>query len=602
MKRIISIFLCMALVLSVGLTFWGCTNTADLKYDIVLITDGADISDGSYNQSAWEAIQSSELTSMYYQPQLEDDTLSLEMIEDYIKIAADKGAKYIVLPGEKFAVAAYEVAPAYPDVNFILLDAFPRTADDATLRLVSNVMSVNYDALQSGFLAGYAAVLNGNSRLGYLGSVKSSSSSNYGAGYVQGAAYAADAMSVPTILEYADYDSPLLNYNYSFMVRPVYDKIENAGKDCFKIVVENGNGSGVYKKGENVTIFCDLYNAKGEKFDHWEYKSNTKGVKDKKVNLSSTKKSVVNLIVEKCDATITAVYKATDEKTASVKVLSLDSSVVPSYVGVVGETVWVTAPPALAGMVFDRWETSGDAKNIEDVNAKSTNITVEDSDVTLTPVYTSSEDPTFYVTVDNGTGTGAYLPGDEVHVVANQPNDGYYFVRWENFDQDGNLVGISMGNEFYYDTTFEMVDRYAAVAESMYDSGVSIMFAGGNSKSDSLYTAKWTFDYDAKVIGSSRTEKDAVASVVKNYGVGVSLCLDKFAGGSIVTANCSNKGIEMTYVTDDKELQKQYDTVYDALANDKIGLISVAPGADVRLSFSSSCLTLDYWIIEGIVD
>ena len=61
-------------------------------------------------------------------------------------------------------------------------------------------MCVRFDVLEAGFLAGYTAVLDGNRELGYIGSIKNDDSGNYGAGFVQGAAFAADQMGVPVLL------------------------------------------------------------------------------------------------------------------------------------------------------------------------------------------------------------------------------------------------------------------------------------------------------------------------------------------------------------------------------------------------------------------
>ena len=172
-------------------------------------------------------------------------------------------------------------------------------------------------------------------------------------------------------------------------------------------------------------------------------------------------------------------------------VLKADKSATDKvYDNTVGEKVWVTAPAAAQGMVFDHWESTGKAENIENAKEKSTNVTVEENPVVLTPVYVVSADPTFAVTVENGTGSGYYLPGDTVHITANVPKDGYYFDHWTNSDKDGNSAGLALESEYYYDTTFEMVDRYASIAETMIDKGDKALFAGGCDKSASLYTAK----------------------------------------------------------------------------------------------------------------
>ena len=371
-----------------------------------------------------------------------------------------------------------------------------------------------------------------------------------------------------------------------------------------KVVVENGNGSGTYKEGQNVTVSCDLFNEQGEKFDHWEVKSNTEGVKDKKVNVSSKKKTEINLIVEKCDCTLTAVYTKAEGSVGSVAVLKADKSATDKvYDNTVGEKVWVTAPAAAQGMVFDHWESTGNAENIENAKEKSTNVTVEENPVVLTPVYVVSTDPTFAVTVENGTGSGYYLPGDTVHITANVPKDGYYFDHWTNSDKDGNSAGLALESEYYYDTTFEMVDRYASIAESMIDKGDKALFAGGCDKSASLYTAKDAFDLsDVTVIGSGFNEEGAAYSVVKEYGTAAAACLKDFKGASIYNAGCANKAITCNLPDGEKkeELQKKLDAVYTQLGDGTIQPMAAAPGADVRKTFASNCLTLHYWILQSV--
>lgn len=603
MKKFISVFLCIVLLITSVFVFAGCTKTEDLRYDIVMITDGGDIHDGGSNESAWNGIteyaEESGLKAAYYNPvvnESKDLFLSSEVVDKYVAIAVDKGAKFIVLPGKDFAVPTFEVAPSYPDVNFILLDSFPMSSDD-TVTLVPNVMSVNFDALQSGFLAGYTAVINGHTKLGYFGSVNSIDSSKYGAGYVQGAAYAADTYGIPVTFDYADYDSPLLDYNYDFTISPVYKKVEDSNKDCFKVKVIDGLGSGTYKDGQNVTISCDPYNDDGLKFDHWEVESNTEGVKSKKVDLSSRKKPTINLIVGSCDVTLTPAYTKSDEKTGTVTVNNAQGEVYDIIVDAIDKDITVVAPPAEKGMTFDHWEATANEESVSDMKSSKTSIKIA-GDMVLTPVYVVSNDPTFVVTVENGSGSGAYLPGDEVHLIANDPEEGYYFDHWENYDTYGYGTGISMENEFCHNTKFEMVDRYASIVERMYDEGVTVTFAGGNPKSDSIFTALNAFDFDLDVIGAGVKEKKAFTSVIKEYGAAVKACLSNFQGATNATADCSNNGIKMTFVADEKDTEKQekFDAVYKAIGENQLAIQDVGPAADVRLVLSSKCLSLNYWI------
>lgn len=77
-------------------------------------------------------------------------------------------------------------------------------------------------------------------KLGYFGQYNSDDSANYGAGFAQGAAAAANELGIPVTLDWADYDSPLLNYNYSFTLTACYKKAsEVKNKEVFTVKVEN---------------------------------------------------------------------------------------------------------------------------------------------------------------------------------------------------------------------------------------------------------------------------------------------------------------------------------------------------------------------------
>lgn len=615
MKKIISILMCLVLV---GCVFAGCAKQEDMKCDIVLITNGGAVNDGGYNQSAWEGITSfadeNSMKCRYYQPVLDNGEITPENVEKYVALSSESGAQYVILPGEEFAVSAYEIAAAYPEIKFILLDAIPHSAGDMTNRFVSNVMSVTFDAVQSGFLAGYISVSNGNTELGYFGEFGSQDSANYGAGFVQGAAYAADTLGIPVTMDWAEYDSALLDYNYDFTITACYDKIENQTEKTFTVNVVDGLGSGTYTEGSNVTITANPA-PEGKVFDKWEVKSDTEGVKDKKVNISSKTKESMNLLVEKCDCTITATYKDIEGTSYYVDVTSTDGSAVSrTYnVGENGEC-WVTAPPAPKDMVFDHWQASTSAV-IEDENAAATSIKEINENVNLTPIYKISDVPTFNITVVTGeggegesTGSGSYLKGDAVTLVSAPPIEGYMFSHWENADAYGNSTGIAMENEYNYSTSFEMVDRYASICDTMYNHGVSTIFTGGNAKAEAAFTSKWDFDYDLNVITAGQNDKNAYTAIVKNYGEAIKDCLTAYQGGSVMLANCATDGIYATFVAaeDNEDLKAQYDEIYKALAEGKITLIQAQGGAgyDFCKMYNeqkpSKCLTLDGWFLEGI--
>lgn len=607
MKKLLSILLAVLLVAGSIMALSGCAKNAQTTFDIVLITDGATVTDKGYNQSAWQGVkeyaQAHSLSCRYYQPGLDDDgTLSVDTISKYVDLAVQNGAKQIVFPGKAFAVASYEVAPTYRDIQFILLDAMPHAQGDDTFHQQVNVMSVQFNVWQAGFLAGYTAVEDGFTKLGYLGSVENVSQ-QYGAGFSSGIAYAADMKSIPVILDYAMYDSPNLSYDYSVNIKPVYIDRKDAKETTFAVTVVDGIGSGVYAEGENVTITANPA-PQGKAFDHWEVKSNTEGVKDKKVNISSKKDASMNLLVGDCDCTITAVWR--DETTVPVTVtygeaISLAGETVNAPVN---STVWVEAPACpIDGMVFDHWDAV-DTSIIDNVKSKGIHVQVGESPITLTPVWVDASVPTFKVSVENGTGSGSYVAGDTVKLIADAPEEGKMFYKWENVDAEGNSTGIAMENEYCYHTTFAMVDRYAAVAEKMYDGGTQIIFGGGNVNSDSIFTATWNYDYPVYAFGSGIDEGskgNCYASVVNDYGAAVKLALEDFQGGSFLSADCKNhciyvtgKSLDATYedkkgnTVDNPDYDEKYASVYEMLCD--------SAKQKLLLNYTSNnCVTLNIW-------
>jgi len=57
----------------------------------------------------------------------------------------------------------------YPDVNFVLIDGNPHNADYSEFRTNENAVGIVFAEEQAGFLAGYAAVKDGYTKLGFMG-------------------------------------------------------------------------------------------------------------------------------------------------------------------------------------------------------------------------------------------------------------------------------------------------------------------------------------------------------------------------------------------------------------------------------------------------
>lgn len=172
----------------------GCSqNTGS---EIALITDKGNIDDKSFNQGAWEGVvafaKANKISHQYIKPEEASDAGYLAAID----LAVQGGAKVVVTPGFLFEVPIYEAQTKYPEVKFILLDGSPHTADYSDFTTKENVASILYSEEQSGYLAGYAAVMDGMTNLGFMGGMAVPAVQAFGYGYLQGAEDAAKELGL----------------------------------------------------------------------------------------------------------------------------------------------------------------------------------------------------------------------------------------------------------------------------------------------------------------------------------------------------------------------------------------------------------------------
>ena len=170
-------------------------NSGSDTYEIALITDIGTIDDKSFNQGSWEGVEAyakeNNKTYKYYKPTEKSDEAYLTSID----LAVKAGAKLIVCPGYLFEVPVHTAQTKYPDVKFIILDGVPH-AGDYTPDIASNSYSIFYAEQEAGFLAGYAIVKEGNTKLGFMGGIAVPAVIRYGYGFVQGAEYAAKELGL----------------------------------------------------------------------------------------------------------------------------------------------------------------------------------------------------------------------------------------------------------------------------------------------------------------------------------------------------------------------------------------------------------------------
>ncbi len=193
MKKVLVVVLVLLLSLAV------VTGCASKGYEIAMITDAGEIDDKSFNQGTWEGIkdyaESNDISYKYYKP----TEVSTDAYVAAIDLAVKGGAKVVVTPGFLFEPAIFVAQDKYPDTSFILLDGTPHNEDYSEFRIESNVYSIFYAEQESGFLAGYAAVKEGYTKLGFMGGMAVPAVIRFGYGFLQGAEYAANEMGVASV-------------------------------------------------------------------------------------------------------------------------------------------------------------------------------------------------------------------------------------------------------------------------------------------------------------------------------------------------------------------------------------------------------------------
>ncbi len=198
MKKFITF---LVLVLGLGLLV-GCSCEKDPKEEekikIVMITDVGTINDKSFNQGTWEGVKafgeahSDKVEYQYYQPADQATAAYVSAIE----LNIEEGANVIVTPGFYFSDAIGEMAVKYPKVSFIFIDGVP-TNEGAAMDIPANVCSILFkEEEEAGFTAGYAAVKDGFTNLGFLGGAPVPAVVKFGIGYIAGAYHAAKEMGV----------------------------------------------------------------------------------------------------------------------------------------------------------------------------------------------------------------------------------------------------------------------------------------------------------------------------------------------------------------------------------------------------------------------
>lgn len=180
--------------------------------DLYLITDLGTIDDKSFNQGSFEGLdqyakEAGLAEAKYIRPAGDGE----QVYDQAIDQAIAAGAKVVVTPGYLFDKSIGKAQVANPDVKFVAVDFVP-VLEDGTAKATDNTVSLTYKEQQAGFLAGYAAVKDGYTKLGFMGGIAVPAVKRYGYGFIDGANVAAEELGITVEMKY--------HYTGSFIASP----------------------------------------------------------------------------------------------------------------------------------------------------------------------------------------------------------------------------------------------------------------------------------------------------------------------------------------------------------------------------------------------
>ena len=204
LRRIPALLIAVVLMISLA----SCRGSNEVQpeeqidYEIAMVTESGMIMNGGASEAAWETISefggSNGISHKYYKAsEASDDSYG-----QAIDAAVAGGAKIVIADGYSFSQVIYDKQEEYPDVKFVIIDAVPTDAESGDTVIGKNTAGLSFDPTQAGYLAGYAAVKDRMTDLGFIGAEKQPVIMDYGYGFLQGADRAAAERGVSVDVRY----------------------------------------------------------------------------------------------------------------------------------------------------------------------------------------------------------------------------------------------------------------------------------------------------------------------------------------------------------------------------------------------------------------
>ena len=219
MKKLLAVLMALVLMMC-SVAFAGAVDpdyiadtmtSEDGTYKLAFVTDVGQLKDKSFNQGTWNGVKGYAaehgMSYKYYQPANGDQATDDDRY-DAMKAACEGGADVVICAGFMQETALKKAAAEFSDTKFVFVDGYEIG--------LSNVAPISFKEEQSGYLAGYAVVMDGFTKLGFAGGGGGTNPAccRFGYGFAQGANAAAKEMGISVELKYS------WQYGASFSASP----------------------------------------------------------------------------------------------------------------------------------------------------------------------------------------------------------------------------------------------------------------------------------------------------------------------------------------------------------------------------------------------
>lgn len=219
MKKLLAVLMALVLMMC-SVAFADAVNPDDVAdtmtsedgtYKLAFVTDVGQLKDKSFNQGTWNGVKGYAaehgMSYKYYQPANGDQATDDDRY-DAMKAACEGGADVVICAGFMQETALKKAAAEFTNTKFVFVDGYEIG--------LSNVAPISFKEEQSGYLAGYAVVKDGFTKLGFAGGGGGTNPAccRFGYGFAQGANAAAKEMGISVELKYS------WQYGASFSASP----------------------------------------------------------------------------------------------------------------------------------------------------------------------------------------------------------------------------------------------------------------------------------------------------------------------------------------------------------------------------------------------